>query len=493
MAQFEIVMPKMGESIEEATITKWFVKEGDEIQEDDVLLEIATDKVDSEIPSPVAGRVHKIMYKQDETVAVGSVIALLDMGGVEEGSGQAENEAADDKNSAEKKSLKEEGEYVSEGSSTELNKPDHDEKGDSDYKEVTNEDVSSKDSKSTEADREDHPVNQNGKDGKSARSSSRFYSPLVRKIAGEENVSIEELDQLEGSGENGRVQKKDLLKYIDDKKSGKKDLRKEAEKSTGSGRDTSAEGSSSTESRSEVRSSAFPDDEIVEMDRMRKIIAEHMIRSKQTSAHVTNMLECDVTRVVNWRNKIKDEFQQKEGQKITYLPIFLEAAAKAIKDFPTINSSVDGNRIIIKKRINMGVAVSLENNSLIVPVIKNIDNLSLIGITKELNRLAKEARSGKLKPDDILDGTFTVTNFGSFGNTIGTPIINQPQVAILAVGAIEKKPAVVETPEGDVIAIRHKMFLSLTYDHRIIDGSLGGAYLKKVADYIEGFDLSRVV
>ena len=466
MAQFEIIMPKMGESIEEATITKWFINEGDVIEEDDVLLEIATDKVDSEIPSPVAGKVKKIMFKQDETVPVGTVIAIIDLGGEE-----TSEEEVDEQVTPEKKSLKDDEKSGSPEDDSEVA--------------VTAETEDEKE----EEEEEDLDDQQKEDKGLSKKSSDRFYSPLVRKIADEEKITLKELDKLKGSGANGRVQKKDLLEYIEDKKSGKKDLavssetRKEPEQERVSDRKT----------ESKVSASVSTDDKVVEMDRVRKIISEHMIRSKQTSAHVTNMLECDVTNVVNWRNKIKDEFQRREGQKITYLPIFLEAAGKAIKDFPMINSSVDGTKIIIKKRINMGVAVSLENFNLIVPVIKNIDNLSLTGVTKELKRLATDARTGKLKPDDIADGTFTVTNFGSFGNTIGTPIINQPQVAILAVGAIEKKPAVLETPDGDVIAIRHKMYLSLTYDHRIIDGSLGGAFLKKIADYIEGFDTSREI
>ncbi len=454
MANFEIVMPKMGESIEEATITRWFVKEGDKVEEDDVLLEIATDKVDSEIPSPVEGVVKKLMYQQDETVAVGSVIAVIDteaMAATEE-----EVTTAVIQGATQKEVLAEEepvpGPLL-------------------------------QDSQAVSGAPEEETAK-----APASRSGDRFYSPLVRKIAEEEHVSQSELDAIQGSGLNGRVQKKDILDYLASREStGEKVVK------TASTHEKAAQVASPVPERPKVSVSVSAQDEIIQMDRMRKLIAEHMVRSKQISAHVTNMLEADVTNVVNWRNRIKDDFLKREGLKITYLPVFLEAAAKALKDFPLINSSVDGEKIIVKKRINMGVAVSLPNNNLIVPVIRNIDNLNLLGITQELNRLANAARTNSLKPDEIQDGTFTVTNFGSFRNTIGTPIINQPQVAILAIGAVEKKPAVLETPDGDVIAIRHKMFLSLTYDHRIIDGSLGGAYLRKAADYIENFDVNRTV
>jgi 2-oxoglutarate dehydrogenase E2 component (dihydrolipoamide succinyltransferase) len=298
-------------------------------------------------------------------------------------------------------------------------------------------------------------------------SGDRFYSPLVRKIASEEGISQEELDSIAGSGLNGRVQKDDVMRYLDSRDPGKP---------------------AEPQKTATAPVSANQGDEVIEMSRLRKLIAGHMVKSKQVSAHVTNMIEVDVTNVVNWRNRVKEEFLKKEGVKLTYLPIFLEATVKTLRDFPSINSSVDGDKIIIKKRINLGVAVSLPGNNLIVPNIKDADSLNLTGITKRMNELASAARSSKLGPDDISGGTFTVTNFGSFQNDIGTPIINQPEVAILAVGAIKKKPAVLETEMGDVIAIRQKMWLSLTYDHRIIDGSLGGAFLKKLGDYIESFD-----
>ena len=441
MAQFEVIMPKMGESIEEATITKWFVKVGDSVQEDDVLLEIATDKVDSEIPSPVEGVIGKILYQQDEVVAVGSVIALINL----------------------------DGEEVSDEDTSETAKPE----------DKTTESTPEESVKEEPAKTESEPV----ADLK-ANSGNRFYSPLVRRIAAEEKLSQSELDSISGSGQNGRVQKRDILKWLENRGTDKQVVETASELKAGQKPADSPE-------PSKVHSSVSAGDEIIKMDRMRKLIADHMVNSVKTSAHVTNMIEADVTRIVNWRNSVKDDFLKREGVKITFLPLFLEAAVRALRDFPMINSSVDGENIIVKKNINLGIAVALPDNNLIVPVIKNADQLNLTGLAKEINRLAANARASKLSPDDIQNGTFTVTNFGSFGNTIGTPIINQPQVAILAVGAIEKKPSVVETPEGDVIAIRHKMFLSLTYDHRIIDGSLGGSYLKRVAENIENFDPNR--
>lgn len=435
MAKFEVIMPKMGESIEEATITNWFVKEGDKVEEDDVLLEIATDKVDSEIPSPVEGTVQKILYQQDETVAVGSVIAIINLGGEDEDSSESDP--------AEETPLKENSQNTISSSSSEEEKTE---------------------SKALVTD------------------DNRFYSPLVKKIASEEGISAEELSKIEGSGQNGRVRKQDLLEYLNSPES--PSSKTESPK---------PEAKAFKGSEPKAPASIGAGDEIVQMSRMRKLIAEHMVNSVKTSAHVTNMLEVDVTNVVNWRNAIKDDFMKREGVKITFLPVFLEAAVKALKDFPMINSSVDGDNIIIRKNINLGIAVALPDNNLIVPVIKKADNYNLAGLSKEVYRLANDARSNSLNPDDIQGGTFTVTNFGTFRNTIGTPIINQPQVAILAVGSIEKKPAVLETPQGDVIAIRHKMFLSLTYDHRIIDGALGGSFLRKIGDYIEDFDPARIV
>lgn len=436
MANFDIIMPKMGESIEEATITNWFVKEGDKVEEDDVLLEIATDKVDSEIPSPVEGVVKKIFFKQDELVAVGTVIAVIDLDGDDAAGGDLKADEEEESKAQE---------------------PTH----------VHQDPVPAKEEKD-----EKQVVSGEG----------RFYSPLVRTIADKEGISQDELDSIKGSGLNGRVRKEDLLGYL---------------KTRGETKPVQKEQSIPVAPRPEPAPEKVPvqepvssgsGDEIIEMSRLRKLIADHMIRSKQTSAHVTNMIEVDVTSVVNWRNRVKEEFFKKEGVKLTYLPVFLEATVKALRDFPHINASVDGDKIIIKKNINLGIAVSLPGNNLIVPNIKDAGGLNLTGLTKKMTELAVAARSNKLSPDDISGGTFTVTNFGSFQNDIGTPIINQPEVAILAVGAIKKKPAVIETEMGDMIAIRQKMWLSLTYDHRIIDGALGGAFLKRLGDYIESFD-----
>ncbi len=431
MANFDIIMPKMGESIEEATITNWFVKEGDNVEEEDVLLEIATDKVDSEIPSPVEGVVKKIFFKQDEVVAVGTVIAVIALDG-DSSSGTDEDTVP-----------------------------------------VAEEIIEEPETDTPNEKKSDEPV---------LSSQGRFYSPLVKTIAGKEGVSQEELDSIEGSGLNGRVRKEDLLKYLENR-GGAKPV--QAEKHV-----TTAPVSEPAPEKESIQKQAAPmeGDEVVEMSRLRKLIANHMIRSKQTSAHVTNMIEVDVSGVVSWRNQVKDDFLKKEGVKLTYLPVFLEATVKSLRDFPQINASVDGDKIIIKKSINLGIAVSLADNNLIVPNIKDAGALNLTGLTKKMNALASAARSSSLNPDDISGGTFTVTNFGSFQNDIGTPIINQPEVAILAIGAIKKKPAVIETEMGDMIAIRQKMWLSLTYDHRIIDGALGGAFLKRLGDYIESFD-----
>jgi 2-oxoglutarate dehydrogenase E2 component (dihydrolipoamide succinyltransferase) len=435
MSQFEIVMPKLGESITEATITKWFKKENDNIEEDDVLLEIATDKVDSEIPSPVAGKIVKLLYKEGDVVPVGKVIAVISLDG----------ESSETPPSPEK-----EPEKISD-------KP----------KEPAKAEKAAEDQKP-----------------------SRFYSPLVKNIAKQENISLNELESIPGSGENGRLRKDDLISYIEGKSKGSVQP-KPAESQQP--KETAPSQPAPTAEKPKVSVSVSAEDEIVEMDRMRRIIADHMVMSKDVAPHVTNFLEVDVTNLVLWRNKVKDEFQAREKEKITFMPVFIEAVAKALKDFPQVNSSVDGYKMILRKRINIGVAVALPTGNLIVPVIKNADHLNLLGISKEMNRLAEAARNNKLGPDDIQGGTFSISNFGTFKNTMGTPIINQPQVAILATGNIEKKPAVVETPTGDIIAIRHKMFLSLTYDHRVVDGALGGAFLRRLGDYLENFDLNRSI
>ncbi|WP_347840975.1 dihydrolipoamide acetyltransferase family protein [uncultured Draconibacterium sp.] len=436
MASFNIVMPKLGESIQEGTITKWFVKEGDTIEEDDMLFEVATDKVDSEIPSPVDGVITKINYPEDSLVAVGEVLAVVSLDGEVEAS-ETETE-----------------------------------------------------SKEVVAKTEDTPAKVEITDASvddSRKLSNRFYSPLVKTIAKEENVSFDELESIEGSGVGGRVQKKDIMAYLESRDSSATQPAAMKESKP------TAPAAPVLEKKSAPPVSIGAGDTVVEMDRVRKLIADHMVMSKQVSPHVTSVVEADVTELVLWRNKNKEAFQKKYGDKITFMPIFTEAVAAALAEFPMVNSSVDGDKIILKKDINVGIAVAKPDGNLIVPVIKNAEQRNLVGLTKELNRLADAARNNKLDPAEIQGGTFTITNFGSFGNIIGTPIINQPQVAILATGIIEKKPAVLETPSGDVIAIRHKMYLSLSYDHRIVDGALGGAFLRRIADYLEQFDTNRAI
>lgn len=434
MSQFEIVMPKLGESITEATIIKWFKKENDVIEEDDVLLEIATDKVDSEIPSPVAGKITKILFKEGDVVPVGQLIAVISL----DGEVAQEPEKADTKETPKSAN------------------------------------VESKAAESVITSKE-----------------GRFYSPLVKTIAQQENITAEELDSIQGTGQNGRVKKEDVLDYIQQR--GKGQTQRPVAASTPEKKEQSTPSAAPESKHQKVSVSIGAEDQIIEMDRMRKMIADHMVMSKHTAPHVTNVVEADVTNLVMWRNKFKDAFQKREKISLTYMPIFLEAIAKALKEYPQVNASVDGYNIILRKNVNLGVAVALPTGNLIVPVIKNADTLNILGLSKELNRLAEAARNNKLSPDDIQGGTFTISNFGTFRNSFGTPIINQPQVAILATGSIEKKPAVVETPAGDVIAIRHKMFLALTYDHRVVDGALGGAFLRKIADYLEGFDSNSVI
>jgi 2-oxoglutarate dehydrogenase E2 component (dihydrolipoamide succinyltransferase) len=448
MSNFQIVMPKLGESIQEGTITKWFVKEGDTVEEDTILFEVATDKVDSEIPSPVDGIVSKILFPENSLVPVGEVLAIINMGG-EESNDDGKAEKAEEKRD-------EKVEKTAPGKPSE-------------------EKVEKDEAPKPEPKKEEGIENARG-------SSNRFYSPLVRNIAKQENISMEELESIKGSGANDRVQKNDILEYIQNKKSGKT----APEKTT----DSQA---STQKTIAPPKVSAGPGDQIIEMDRVRKLIADHMVMSKHVSPHVTAVVEADVTELVIWRNKNKEAFEKKYGEKITFMPIFTEAVAAALAEFPMLNSSVDGDKIILKKDINIGIAVAKPDGNLIVPVIKNAEQKNLVGITKDLNRLANAARSNKLAIEEIQGGTFTITNFGSFRNIIGTPIINQPQVAILATGSIEKKPAVLETPTGDVIAIRHLMFLSLSYDHRIVDGALGGAFLRKIADNLEQFDINRLV
>ena len=428
MAQFELVMPKMGESVAEATIIKWLKKPGDSIELDEPVLEIATDKVDSEIPSPVAGILEKILFEEGQTILVNGVIAIINT------SAEASSTPASAPSPA---SAAKAPETVAAAPSAVA---------------AVSESIGTK------------------------SESGRFYSPLVRNIAKEEKISMQELDSIPGTGKEGRVTKDDLMNWLSNRKPSQ-------------AAPVSAPAAKATQVAPAVSMNAG--DEIIEMDRMRKLIADHMVMSKSVSPHVTSFVEVDVTNMVLWRERVKKDFEKREGEKITFTPIIIEAVARAIKDLPMINVSVSGNSIIKRKNINIGMATALPSGNLIVPVIKNADTLSLVGITKSVNDLATRARANKLSPDDISGGTFTVTNVGSFGNVMGTPIINQPQVAIMAVGVIKKKPAVLETPQGDVIAIRHMMYCSLSYDHRVVDGSLGGSFIRKVADYLEAFDINR--
>ncbi len=443
MAKFEVIMPKLGESIIEATITKWLKNPGDTIEEDDPIVEIATDKVDSEIPSAVEGKLVKVFFNEGDVVPVGKVIALI-----ETEPGEATEDTAETK---------------------ENNKPENPSK-DSDK------DVQDKEVKETKA--ESHEAVESNSD--------RFYSPLVKNIAKTEGIGQAELDKVEGSGKDGRVTKEDLMAYLKN--------RGEA-KAPASGKSASApaQEKAAAPRPAAPQVSAGTGDEIVEMDRMRKLIADHMVMSVQVSPHVTSYIEVDVTNMVRWRDRVKDDFLKREKEKLTFTPIFVEAAAQALKDFPGVNASVDGYKTILRKNINIGMAAALPNGNLIVPVIKNADQKNLIGLAKDVNSLANKARSNKLDPDDISGGTFTITNLGTFGSITGSPIINQPQVAILGLGVIKKKPAVLETPEGDVIAIRHMIILSLSYDHRTVDGALGGQYLQRMQQLLESFDTSRVV
>ncbi|OFX84180.1 MAG: hypothetical protein A2W99_00185 [Bacteroidetes bacterium GWF2_33_16] len=444
MAKMEIILPAMGEGIIEATITKWLVKEGDEVSEDQSIVEIATDKVDSEIPAPHAGIIQKIIIPEGSVPKIGDTIAILQ---TEKGENSIDNTAPPIK--------KEETKTAQE----EVVAP------------VINQ------TKAAET------VVQNDSQTKYE---GKFLSPLVKSIAQKENILPEELSTIRGTSNTGRITKSDILNYLQNRKTIGIQIPPQpiAEKTV----------SAALHTKQVVSKEQFysgGDYEIVQMDRMRKLIAEHMVYSKQVSPHVTSFVEADVTNMVLWRNKNKDAFQEREKQKLTFTPLFIEATVKALKDFPMVNVSVDEDKIIVKKNINIGMATALPSGNLIVPVIKNADRLNLSGIVANVNDLAERARDNKLKPDEIQGGTFTITNFGTFGNISGTPIINQPQVAILGIGSIVKKPAVIETPAGDAIAIRHIMLLSLAYDHRVVDGALGGMFLKRIADYLEKFDLKR--
>jgi 2-oxoglutarate dehydrogenase E2 component (dihydrolipoamide succinyltransferase) len=434
MAKFELKLPKMGESVAEATVTNWLKKVGDTIEQDEAVLEIATDKVDSEVPSEVSGTLVEILFNVDDVVQVGQTIAIIET----EGSAVAAAPVAE---------VKTEATPVAEVAKT---------------VEVAKEAVAAPD----------------------FSNSDKFYSPLVKNIAKEEGISIAELDGINGTGKDGRVTKEDILGYI--KTRGSKPVAVAQPIKTESSAPVQ-------EAPKAAPTSVNGEDEIVEMDRMRKLISKYMVESKQTSAHVQSFIEVDVTNIVKWRDKVKNAFEKREGEKLTFTPIFMEVVAKALKDFPGMNIQVDGEYIIKKKNINLGMAAALPNGNLIVPVIKNADQLNLVGMAKQVNDLANRARTGKLKPDDTQGGTYTVTNVGTFGSVFGTPIINQPQVGILALGAIRKVPAVIETPEGDFIGIRQKMFLSHSYDHRVVDGALGGSFVKRVADYLEAWDINREV
>lgn len=433
MARFELKLPKMGESVAEATITNWLKEVGDTIEADETVLEIATDKVDSEVPSEVSGILVEKLFQKDDLVQVGQTIAIIETEG--------------------------EGAVASEPTKQEVPVQA--------VAEVT---------KTVETAKQTVETN--------FADSDKFFSPLVKNIAKEEGISLSELENINGTGKDGRVTKTDVLDYI--KSRGLQPAQTVAETPK----------KETTQPKAEPTKQAVPvsvngGDEIIEMDRMRKLISHHMVQSIQTSAHVQSFIEVDVTNIVKWREKVKNAFEKREGEKLTFTPIFMEAVAKAIKDYPMINISVDGDNIIKRKNINLGMAAALPNGNLIVPVIKNADQLNLVGMAKAVNDLANRARTGKLKPDDTQGGTYTVTNVGTFGSVFGTPIINQPQVGILALGAIRKVPAVIETPEGDFIGIRQKMFLSHSYDHRVVDGALGGQFVKRVAEYLEAWDVNR--
>lgn len=449
--EIELILPKMGESIAEATITKWLKNEGDAIALDEAIVEIATDKVDSEVPSVTEGILLKKLFAEGDVAEVGAPIAIIGVG------------AAD-------------SETPTTSPSTTASKPIE--------------------TAVAEIEKQFNSATQNVQSTASMNGSDKFYSPLVLNIAKTEGISMTELENLNGTGSNGRVTKRDVLAYVENRGS--------AQVAQTSSNDTAPVPTTVPASKPAAQPAVkkeihapkitlMPGDEIIEMDRMRKLIADHMVMSMSVSPHVTSFVEADVTNLVMWRNKIKNQFEKKEGEKITFTPIFIEAVVKAIKDFPMINISLDGDKIIKRKSINIGMAAALPSGNLIVPVIKNADMLNLVGLTKSVNDLARRAKDNKLQPDEITGGTYTLTNVGTFGNVMGTPIINQPQVAIMAIGAIRKKPAVIETPQGDMIGIRHMMYLSHSYDHRVVDGALGGAFVRRVADYLEQFDFNREI
>jgi len=443
MAKFELTLPKMGESVAEATITSWLKEVGDTIEMDEAVVEIATDKVDSEVPSEVSGTLVEILYEKDAVVKVGETIAIIETDAVNDDTILASSAIELPKND-EVKAVEKTVEQAIETVKT--------------------------------------PIAKTSESGK-------FFSPLVRNIAATEGISMEELETIQGSGKEGRVTKNDILAYIENKR--KSPVKEAVTKAKETSQSQSKEITQTTEKVVPV--SVNGGDEIIEMTRMGKLIAKHMVHSVQTSAHVQSFIEIDVTNIVKWRNKVKDAFLKREGEKLTFTPIFMQAVASTIKKYPMINIAVDGEHIIKRKNINLGMAAALPDGNLIVPVIKNADQLNLVGITKAVNDLATRARANQLKPDEIQGGTYTVTNVGGFGSVMGTPIINQPQVAILALGAIRKVPAVIETPEGDFIGIRHKMFVSHSYDHRVVNGALGGMFIKTLKETLEAWDVNQEI
>ncbi len=465
MALVEMVMPKMGESIMEGTILNWLKKVGDKIEQDESILEVATDKVDTDVPSPYAGILYEIVAKKGDVVQVGKLIALIN------------NNPGERVESPTKKEV----EMVAE--TTALLES-------SVVKEKQNE------FSSTTA-----PINQKVEpitlQSSTTQNEGRFYSPLVLNIARQENISLTILEQMKGTGLEGRVTKNDVLNFIEHRKTaplpGSERLAQPNLITATEEKEITMPPFAQEPEPVKPASSVSGKHDIIEMDRMRKMIAERMLDSQRISAHVTSFVEADVTNIVYWRNRLKQDFMQKEGLALTFTPIFMEAVIKALKDYPLMNSSVDGDKIIIKKDINIGIAVALPNNNLIVPVIKNADEMNIIGLTKRINDIARRAKLNKISPDELQGGTYTISNVGSFGNVMGTPILVQPQVGILALGTVVKKPAVIETEQGDTLGIRHMMFLSHSYDHRIIDGALGGMFVRRVADYLEQFDLSRKV
>lgn len=439
MSTVDLVMPKMGESIMEATVLKWYKNIGDKVALDETILDIATDKVDSEVPSTAEGVITEILFKVDDVVPVGTVIARISTANEADTPGSTQNTAP------------------------------------------------APTTRETAVPTPPPPPPTTNHVVHNTSFSNRFYSPLVMNIASQEGISMSELEKIPGTGKEGRVSKKDILQYVADRKNAPQEI-----PAPPAGPVQSTEkpvNSPVKETADEIKGNV----EIIEMDRMRKLIAKHMVDSVTTSPHVTSFAEADVTNMVQWRNKVKSEFQRKYNEKITFTPLFIEAIVNCIRRNPMINASVQGDRILLKKDINIGMATALPSGNLIVPVIKNADTKNLYGITKEVNALANHARNNKLKPEDTQDGTFTLTNVGTFGSIMGTPIINQPQVAILAVGTIKKRPVVIETDAGDVIAIRHMMYLSMSYDHRIVDGSLGAGFLSEVAKELENFDTSRSI